>query len=418
MGYGRNIDREVTVSIGNATSNILLTPNLSEITILLEITSPSRIVEFSNIMGLTLDDHNDPRTMGIGISDLTIRSISQKKERWDGTPIFVDLAKDEKIELQFEGFNELEKWGIWSKTPECCILLPYSILGVCEIQFFAQSTSRNNGQEICITFGDSKARFFVEEEPQQYIFQFNTNQETNLLTITGLTPESTPPDQRALGIGIHRLQVTIPSSSELAPVKQPQLSNRKTKFHKKPKPDTYVLERKDRVYSAIFAEWSVNKEWAEVVSAFVWNFQDDKNAVLIMKNSSTSAALFFSELMYLFHRIGEMKCRVIAIHSHDTHSDVNEIISASDVYLHTETSIPFESGLENAMSIGKISIVTTTNHEEKFKQATIHIEPNRQPKRRKGTDRGIEKDLEHVLDWDRLTKALQTAHGLRKGRSK
>ena len=86
--------------------------------------------------------------------------------------------------------------------------------------------------------------------------------------------------------------------------------------------------------------------------------------------------------------------------------------------MHTETSIPFESGLENAMSIGKISIVTTTNHEEKFKQATIHIEPNRQPKRRKGTDRGIEKDLEHVLDWDRLTKALQTAHGLRKGRSK
>jgi hypothetical protein len=414
MGYGLNIDREITVTVGDASAKILLTPNLRKTSIVLDIASPSRKVEFGDIMALTIDDINDPRTMGIGISHLSITSLSQDTEPWNGAPIFVDLANDEVDQLQFAGFYEREAWGIWSMTKECYIALPYSVHGLCEIQMFAQSFNQNSGRELCISLGDSEVRFVVEEEPKQYIFRFNPTQATNLLTISGLAPESTPTDPRTLGVGIHRLQITRPPEAELVPVKKmkmPQIK-KQPKIRRRVKQETYSLKKHDEVYSALFSDTSRNNEWRDVVSAFIWNFREDKNAVLIVKNSNTSAAFFFSELMFLFYRVGGMKCRILAIYSHDTQSDIDKIILASHAYIHTDGSISAESGLDKIVNSEKISIVSAFDQDKFSNRATILIEPNRQPKKIRGSLFGIEKELEYILDWDRLANAVNAAHEL------
>ena len=414
MGYGLNIDREITVSVGDASAKIFLSSQMHEISIVLDITSPSRKVEFGNIVARTLDDINDPRTMGVGISQLSIRGFTREKDNWDGEALFVDLANDKDDQLQFGGFNKREKWGIWSQSPECYVSLPYSVHGACEIQIFAQTFGRNKGREICMTLGNSEVRFIAEEEPKQYILRFNTSEVSNLLIINGLAPESTATDSRTLGIGIHRLQMTRPPEAELVPVKKMKMLqiNRQPKTTKQPKPATYSLKKQDKVYSALIGDKSENHEWRDVVSAFAWNFRNDKNAVLILKISNSSAAAFFSELMFHFYRIGEMKCRIITIHSLDTQSDVDAIISASHVYLHIDSSIAVEKGLRKIQNTSKISIVSSSEHDKYSGNATILIKPNRRPKKIHGSLFGTEKELEYVLDWSQLVDAVQTAYGL------
>jgi hypothetical protein len=420
MGHGLNIDREITISIGNASAKILLSPNLRETSIILDITSPSRKVEFGNVLAMATDGMNDPRTMGIGIYQLSIKGLSQARNNWGGEAVFVDLADEKDDQLQFGCFNKREEWGIWSQTPECCILLPYSVSGACEIQIFAQTFGSNSGREICLILGDSEVRFIAEEKPKQYIFQFNPTQSSSLLIFSGLVPESTSTDPRTLGIGIHRLQMTRPADVGPVSIHQslaPRIE-KQPKVKKKLNLDAYSLNKRDVVYSALFSEKSDNSDWQDVITAFVWSFRDDKNAVLIVNNSSASVASFFSHLMFLFYRIGEMKCRIIAIHSLNMHSDVDAVISTSHVYVHTDTSIPLENGLSKIQDSDKISILSSSEYEKFTEDATVVIKPNRRPKKKHGSLYGVEKDLEYVLDWYQLVGALQTAHGMLVERSK
>jgi hypothetical protein len=358
--------------------------------------------------------------MGIGISQLSIRGLPREKVAWDGSPSFIDLANDKEDHLKFVGFCDQEPWGIWSRQQESYIVLPSSVQGACEIQIFAQTFGQNKGREICLTLGDSQVRFIAEEEPKQYIFRFNPTQSSNLMIINGLAPESTSTDPRTLGIGIHRLQMTRPADAEPVSMNQSKTPKikKQPKTKKKSELDTYSLKKRDTVYSVLFSEESENHEWREVVSAFVWSFRDNKNAVLIVNNSSASAASFFSDLMFLFYRIGEMKCRILAIHSHDVQPDIDAVVSASHVYIHTDTSIASENGLNKIHNSNKISIVSSSEHEKFVENATILIKPNRRPKKKRGSLYGIEKELEHVLDWNQLVGAIQTAHDLLEESSK
>jgi hypothetical protein len=137
-----------------------------------------------------------------------------------------------------------------------------------------------------------------------------------------------------------------------------------------------------------------------------------------VNNSSASAASFFSDLMFLFYRIGEMKCRILAIHSLEPLSDVDAVISTSHVYVHTDTSIAAEKGLSKIHDSNKISIVSSSEHDKLTEKATVFIAPNRHPKKKHGSLYGIERELEYVLDWNQLVGAIQTAHRLLGERSK
>ena len=127
---------------------------------------------------------------------------------------------------------------------------------------------------------------------------------------------------------------------------------------------------------------------------------------------------FLSELMFLFYRVGGMKCRIIAIHTHDLYSDIDSIILASNAYIHTDGSVSPELGFDKIKNTEKISIVSAFDQEKFSGRATVLIKPNRQPKRIRGSLFGIEKELEYILDWERLVHAFHTAHELLQRRTK
>ncbi len=419
VGFGPNIGQSVHISIGGDTSTINLSPHLHSSSHLLQVATPSRTIEFSNIIPSRLNEVDDPRTMAIGVSKISIAAPGLSNAVWDGTPTFIDLANPTHDELDFVGFHSREPWGIWSEIDPCHVLLPFSVHGDCEIQFFAQGFGKNNGTNITVALGESSAQFVLEQEPKQFIFRFKTKEPTHLLRITGLTPESTDSHYgaRKMGIGIHRLQVTLPPDgalvaaktkkrqaivSALAPKQRTQNTPREAK--------TPAIETRGFTTVAVFNETSNSNQWRDVVSAFLWTFRDQSQATLVIQNSNVSVASFFSELMFLFFRVGEFKCRIIAIHTHDTYRDAPSLLAVANTYVHVDSSITLNNVAPHTDKHSTQFIISSPDNLQLDADNIVCITPLRQPIKTPGHLHRVERELENVLDWVRLCEQMKLAH--------
>jgi hypothetical protein len=297
--------------------------------------------------------------------------------------------------------------------------LPFSVHGDCEIQFFAQGFDENIGTPLSVSLGKSSAQFVLEQEPQQFIFRFKTEEPTHLLRISGFISEMTNsrPGTRSMGIGIHRLQVTLPPDGVLvAAVTKKRRANISALAPKQRKQNTPRIVKTPAIETtgfttiAIFNETSNSNQWRDVVSAFLWSFRENPSATLIIQNSNTSAASFFSELMFLFFRVGEIKCRVIAIHTHDTYRDAPSLLAAADLYIHVDSSISLNNVAPHTnMNITRF-IISSTENLQLASENIARISPLRQPIKTPGHLHRVERELENVLDWVRLCEEMKHAY--------
>jgi hypothetical protein len=419
VGFGPNIGREIHISIGGATSSITLAQQPHTSIHFFNVASPSRTIEFSNIIPSRLDEVDDPRTMAIGISKISIAAPSLSNATWDGTPTFIDLADPTHNQLDFVGFHSREPWGIWSESDPCHVILPFSVCGDCEIQFFAQGFGENIGTSLTVFLGQSSAQFVLEQEPKQFIFRFKTEEPTHLLRISGLTSNSTRsrPGTRSMGIGIHRLQVTLPPDgalvaartkkrqaiiSVLAPKQRTQNTPRVAK--------SPSIETTGFTTVAVFNETSNSNQWRDVVSAFLWTFRENPEATLVIQNSNVSGASFFSELMFLFFRVGEIKCRVIAIHTHDTYRDAPSLLAVADTYVHVDSSITLNNVAPHTDKHSTQFIISSPDALQLEADNIARITPLRQPVKTPGHLHRVERELENVLDWVRLCDEMKHAY--------
>ena len=419
VGFGPNIGQDIHMSIGGASSTINLVHQPQTSIHFFNVTSPSRTIEFSNIIPSRLDEVDDPRTMAIGVSKISIAAPGLSNAVWDGTPTFIDLANPTHDELDFVGFHSREPWGIWSEIDPCHVILPFSVHGDCEIQFFAQGFGKNNGTNITVALGESSAQFVLEQEPKQFIFRFKTKESTHLLRITGLTPESTDSHfgARKMGIGIHRLQVTLPPDGALVTAKTKKrqaivsaLAPKQRKQNTTRVAKTPSIETRGSTTVAVFNETSNSNQWRDVVSAFLWTFRENSEATLIIQNSNVSGASFFSELMFLFFRIGEIRCRVIAIHTHDTYRDAPSLLAVADTYVHVDSSITLNNVIPHTDKHSTQFIISSPDDLELEADNIVRITPLRQPIKTPGHLHRVERKLENVLDWVRLCEQMKQAH--------
>lgn len=419
VGFGPNIGQEIHMSIGGNASSISLAQQPQTSIHFYNISTPSRTIEFNNLIPTRLDEVDDPRTMAIGVSKISVVAPGLSNAVWDGAPTFIDLANPAHNQLDFVGFNSRESWGIWSETDPCHIILPFSVHGDCEIQFFAQGFGKNIGATITITLGEGSAQFELEQEPKQFIFRFKTKKPTHFLRISGLTPESTRSHSgtQRMGIGIHRLQVTLPPDGALVTTKNKKRravisalapKQRKQKTMRIGK--TPSIEFTDFTTVAIFNETSDSNQWRDLVSAFLWTFRDQPKATLIIQNSNVSAASFYSELMFLFFRVGDINCRVIAIHTHDAYQNTPLLLNAADTYVHVESSIPLNSVVPHTDMHSTQFILSSPDDLQLDADNIVRITPHRQPVKTPGYLHRVERELEYVLDWVRLSDEMKRAH--------
>lgn len=419
VGFGPNIGQSVYMSIGGDTSTINLHPNLHSSSHLLHVATPSRTIEFSNLIPARLDEVDDPRTMAIGVSKISVAAPGLSNEVWDGTPTFIDLANPSHEQLDFVGFHSRESWGIWSETDSCHIILPFSVHGDCEIQFFAQGFGENIGTPLTVSLGQSSAQFVLEQEPKQFIFRFKTKEPTHLLRISGFTSNSTRSRSgtRSMGIGIHRLQVTLPPDGSLVAAKTKKrraiISALAPKQRKQNIPrlvKTPSIDTRGFTTVAVFDETSNSNQWRDVVSAFLWTFRDQPQASLVIQNSNVSGASFFSELMFLFFRVGDIKCRVIAIHTRDPYKDTPSLLGVAHLYVHVDSSIALNNVAPHTDKHSTQFIISSPDDLQLDAENIVHITPLRQPIKTPGHLHRVQRELENVLDWVRLCEEMQRAH--------
>jgi hypothetical protein len=419
VGFGPNIGREIHISIGGVTSSIALAQQPHTSIHFFNVDSPSRTIEFSNIIPSRLDEVDDPRTMAIGVSKISVAAPGLSNPVWDGTPTFIDLANQTHDQLDFVGFHSRESWGIWSETDPCHVILPFSVYGDCEIQFFAQGFGENIGTPLTVSLGQSSAQFVLEQEPKQFIFRFKTEEPTHLLRISGFTSNSTRsrPGTRSMGIGIHRLQVTLPPDGALvaARIKKRQaiisvLAPRQRTQNTPRVVKTPSIETTGFTTVAVFNETSNSNQWRDVVSAFLWTFRENPEATLVIQNSNVSGASFFSELMFLFFRVGEIKCRVIAVHTHDTYRDAPSLLAAADLYVHVDSSITLNNVAPHTDKRSTQFIISSPDDLQLESDNIARITPLRQPVKTPGHLHRVERELENVLDWVRLCDEMKHAY--------
>lgn len=416
VGFGSNVGRDIQLKIGGAGTQITLSPHPHTSTHLLRVNKPSRIIEFNNLAPAQLAERDDPRTMAIGVSKISIAAPSLGNTVWDGSPTFIDLADPDHMHLDLFGFHSPESWGVWSERDTCHILLPFSIPGECEIQFFAQGLGQNNGSQLHVSLGDASSTFVLEQEPKQFIFRFTTSQPSQILTISGLRPDTIDdrPGARRMGIGIHRLQITLPPDGELVAARAQTRKKVKASFmqkwlqrHSPVHADELSLKVSGFTTVAIFNDCSNSNQWRDVVSAFLWTFRDQENATLIVQNSNVSMASFFSELMFLLFRVGEKKCRVVAIHTPDSHRDAQAILEVAHVYVHVDSSIPLEFAASIANRKNTRFIVSTPEKPSLEGGKVTVIKPHRRPIKTSGYLHRVERELEFALDWVRLSEEMK-----------
>jgi hypothetical protein len=160
----------------------------------------------------------------------------------------------------------------------------------------------------------------------------------------------------------------------------------------------------------VFNEASNSNQWRDVVSAFLWTFRENSEATLVIQNSNVSGASFFSELMFLFFRVGDIKCRVIAIHTHDTYRYAPSLLAAADMYVHVDSSITLNNVAPHTDKHSTQFIISSPDDLQLDADNIVRITPLRQPIKTPGHLHRVERELENVLDWVRLCEQMKQAH--------
>ncbi len=78
MGLGKNLDRDITLTLGNHTQTLRLTASPSTHVINARLTKPCNILAFDGIIAEKIPGVADTRTMGIGLLEIALQSHGQQ----------------------------------------------------------------------------------------------------------------------------------------------------------------------------------------------------------------------------------------------------------------------------------------------------------------------------------------------------
>ncbi|MEM6579940.1 MAG: glycosyltransferase [Pseudomonadota bacterium] len=154
------------------------------------------------------------------ISNTSIRPKPDTGERtksalvslWDDAPLNFDLAK-EQTSLTLVGFNEPEKWGIWSLSGYPWMMFDCALKGEFELEITLRGYIQNIGSTIRIEIGSACADVLLTDRLSHHVLRFNLADASNVLTFLGLEHRAMDgEDPRDIGLGIASMRVRRPSA--------------------------------------------------------------------------------------------------------------------------------------------------------------------------------------------------------------
>lgn len=121
-------------------------------------------------------------------------------------------------------------------------------------------------------------------------------------------------------------------------------------------PQEYHVRANGVVYASILNPRDSRKNLWDMLSAFVYRFQNDPNATLVLKLNETDSTSTFGGLEFELSRFLWMKCRVVAFNGYLEDDDYDRFMSGIDYVVNASTGEGLCLPLMELMSMGTPAI--------------------------------------------------------------
>jgi glycosyltransferase involved in cell wall biosynthesis len=87
------------------------------------------------------------------------------------------------------------------------------------------------------------------------------------------------------------------------------------------------------VYTSVLTPSDGRKNWADILTAFVWALRDAEDAVLIFKMGGGEQIWHHQRMVELLSRLSPFKCRILVIHGYLGPGEYENLITHTDFYV-------------------------------------------------------------------------------------
>ncbi|CAH0992274.1 hypothetical protein SIN8267_02393 [Sinobacterium norvegicum] len=253
-------------------------------------------------------------------------TLNFKLEPWSGKPLQFVFDHEHTDSAFLGGFYHAEGWGTWSRMETPWLFLQAKISGDIEVSFRARGFGASVGKEISLNIGGVVEGFTLSAESTEYHLDFNDVPPSNIIRFVGL--DLTPPgydfDARSMAIGLESL-VILDRSGDRRVTDQP--CNH-----------TVSLDVSGLIYTTVFNPADARKNWEDIVRAFCYVFSENEKATLILKVTHQHLSSMMGRLHFLLQQIGNVRCRVIAVHGFLQDNSFRKLIENTSYYVNASSA--------------------------------------------------------------------------------
>jgi hypothetical protein len=219
------------------------------------------------------------------------------------------------------GFYEPETWGTWSRIAHPWIMLPFALSGNVKLTFRMAAYGRNVGRPVGIEIGGVLRDLVVWDRFDEQCVPFPLEWPDHVIQFHGLDTDQIPdaPDHRSMGIGLR--SIAVEGAAPIAPAEPP------------------APVREQTVGGVVYTSLDADLEdlhqsaWRDVIKAFCFTFRKTSDATLVL-HVRHPLPPFVARLQSLLHRIGPVRCRIVALHGELSDPQLRQLIDASTYYVH------------------------------------------------------------------------------------
>lgn len=352
-GFGANVNRNITVKIGDASRTIAPTAGFNTVDIPFKVRRPGTRIRF---LGLDLTASplaSDPRTMGLGLKSMEIRRATEDdRELVAQTPVgdyengmHFEFNEALPTDCQLLGFYMGEPWGVWSRSDRPWISLPHDVEGKVTLQFSARGYGHNIKKPIGVRLGNQVHQIKLRAKPATFTLHYELDEPADAISFEGIDtqPVKGAADDRTMGIGLSFVDVKYGPAAVAEQVA--------------PAANDLTTEISGVVYASVFNPGDDRKNWMDMLTAFVFAFRDRPDATLLLKMTHNSIASYLGTFHYMLQRMAPFKCRVLIVHGYLEEQAYEDLIKSSSYYVNTSHCEGLCLPLMEFMACGKPGIV-------------------------------------------------------------
>ena len=326
-GFGATVGQEMSVTIGGVSRNFTLYREPSVHYLHFSGVAKSNYIYFSGIDVTPQLDSPDNRSMALGLQSL---EVTEQVVEWSGEPLSFSFNIESVDKNNLIGFYTPEAWGAWSKLENPWVFLNRYLCDDFSVEFTARGFGSTIGKRMRVTIGGVFQDFTLCREPSVHHLQFSGVTKSNGIYFSGIdfTPQPGCLDTRSIALGLQSLKITdssIDRRCDAIPVCLPVY-------------EPVKVEIEGVVYCSVFNPVDARKNWEDIVSSFCFAFRDEENVTLLLKITHSELGSFMGRLNFLLQKIGEVKCRVIAVHGFLSSDSYQHLIDVTDFYVNSSSA--------------------------------------------------------------------------------